>query len=108
MIYQHENYFRDFNNNFYIYCKSVKDYVQRDNFQNDRTIIDYVSNRSIADEFVIDGTVELDYTDLKNLFTRYDNKELNDKALKKELEKLIEIEKDKRRKDFNKIYNKEI
>ena len=108
MIFQHEGYYRDFNNNFYIYCKSVNEYVERDYFQNNRTIIDKVSSRSIADEFIIDGTVDIEYTVIRNLINLYQKGVLSEEKLKEELTKEVDIVKKKNRENFTKIYNKEL
>ena len=95
MIYQHNEFYRDFEDNFYLYCKSVKDYIQRDNFQNNKTIIDSVSLKSIADEFLLDGSVDLDYAKLKKLFNLFNKGKMDEQKLKDELNKLIEKENSK-------------
>ena len=92
MIYQHNEFFRDFEDNFILYCKSVKDYIQRDNFQNNTTIIDLVSQKSIADEYLLDGTVDLDYVKLKKIFNLFNKGQIDEQKLKDELTKLIEKE----------------
>ncbi len=93
MIYQHKGSYRDFNNNSYIYCKTVKEYLERDNFQDNKIIIDRVSYFSLADEFKLDGDIDLDYVRLKLLFNGYENNKLTESELKEELKNLISIQK---------------
>ena len=95
MIYQSKDYFRDFDNNFYIYCKSVKDYIERDNFQNNKNILDYVSVLSLADELRIDGDTDIDYVIIKSVLTKYINKKITMEQVKDVLAKAVEIQNEK-------------
>lgn len=95
MIHQHGNTYRDFNNNFYTYCKTVKDYIQKDNFQNEKIILDFVSNISIADEFVLDGTTDIDYSIIKKLISLYEINFIDNESFKNKLEEALKEAKSK-------------